>query len=108
MHNSLFGNVKPSAKLVHGGKLTREFIKSNSLRRILVVLDRAGRGFKVDDAAVDAEEKVVTSTGMCSSDDEHIIALARVSHVRLLCSHDGDLISDFTNTSLLSRPKGKI
>ena len=42
-----------------------------------------------------------------SSDDSHILALARVSNERFLYTQDGNLINDFTNVRIL-RPKGKI
>ena len=37
---------------------------------------------------VEAETASVAGTGLCVSDDEHVIALARASGARLLCSED--------------------
>ena len=57
---------------------------------------------------VNAEESLVVSTGLCVSDDPHIIALARVSGARTLCSNDNNLHTDFKNQRLLSHPRGGV
>lgn len=98
---------KKKAVAVHGGKLTREYLKIKRLGRILTELDRIGSLRVVADAAVDSETEVVCREGHCVSDDQHLIALARVSRVRLLCSHDRDLHADFTNPSVL-HPLGSV
>ncbi len=52
----------------------------------------------------DVEEKAGELTGMISSDDEHIIALALVAGVKVLISYregDGDLFTDFKNRQLV-------
>src|SRR5216683_7037605 len=45
--------------------------------------------------------------GTCVSDDQHIIGFAQLSGVRLPCSIDGALQTDFTNHLLLS-PRGRV
>jgi hypothetical protein len=92
------------ANAVHGGKLTREYLKLKRLARILKELDRQGILRKVPDSEVDALTTVLCKERACVSDDEHIIALARVSGVRLLCSLDKSLHKDFTNPALLKPP----
>ena len=42
------------------------------------------------------------------SDDEHILALARVSGARLLFSGDKDLHDDFKNPKIIGKPGGKV
>lgn len=108
IHDSLFSNVMPHAKIVYGGHLTTEYNQSNKLRRIVAQLDRAGRARQMENLPVDQEADRVERTGLCQSDDFHIIALARVSRVRLLCSHDQALHADFTNRLLLAWPRGKV
>jgi hypothetical protein len=94
------------AKLTYGGtKLLEEYKRINSAWRMIVQLDRAGRTRKVATAAVDAQEISLRATGQLQSDDHHIIALALVSGVRLLCSHDRNLHADFTNPQLM-QPRG--
>lgn len=108
VHSALFTAKHPPAKLVYGGKLTQEYNESEKLRRMLRVLDSMGRTRIIPDEKVDAECAAVEMLGICVSNDAHIIALARASKVRLLCTHDGDLISDFNNKSLVNCPRGKV
>lgn len=96
------------ARLVYGGKLSQEYRDGSvEFRRWLVRLDQAGRARKVPDADVNHVTEELVRDGTCVSDDAHIIALARVSSVRLLCSSDAALHTDFTNHSLLS-PRGSV
>src|SRR5260370_16988415 len=90
---------------VHGGDLTREYLKLAKLTKVLSELDRQGILRKVPDTLVDTMTQAVRTEGRCVSNDEHIIALARVANVRLLCSLDKDLHNDFTNPRLL-KPRG--
>ena len=92
---------------VYGGKLTDEYLAIKSLRSIIRELDRKGSLRKVSDSKVEDATETVQNEGQCHSDDPHIIALARVSGVRLLCSNDHDLHTDFTNPRLL-RPPGNV
>ena len=57
---------------------------------------------------VDDETETVTSCGHCVSDDQHIVALARIGKARLLCSNDDALTTDFRNPVLISKPRGKV
>lgn len=108
VHICLFTNSNPRGSLAYGGKLLNEYGRSPEIIRKLAELDRAGRARKVDDDLVDEEMKRIIQSGICKSDDEHIIALARVGRVRLLCSHDKDLHTDFTNKTLLDKPRCKV
>ena len=105
VHSAVVGG---GARIVYGGKLTREYEKMTSFRRYLLRLDQQGRARQVPDAKVDAETARVACAGRCVSDDPHIIALALVGQVRLLCSEDADLETDFTNTALLRKPRGNV
>ena len=96
------------ARIVYGGKLTTEYLRMDAFRRILLRLDQQGRARQVPSAQVEAETTRVARCGMCVSNDPHIIALALVAHVRLLCSEDDNLETDFTNTVLLRKPKGNV
>jgi hypothetical protein len=94
------------AVAVHGGHLTREYLRLGQIRRLLQELDRRGSLRKIPDAAVEASTAEFARRGI-HSDDPHILGLAEVSHVRLLCSHDQNLHADFTNPDLL-RPAGSV
>lgn len=98
-----------NARLVYGGtKFLKEYSKNHAVFRMVATLDRAGKAFKIDDGLVDNEEEAIKISGLCSADDEHIIVLARVSNIRLLCSHDQELHGDFTDKRLLDTPRGKV
>jgi hypothetical protein len=92
--------------LVIGGMLARELNRTAHVRRFVMELQRAGRVRRIPDSLADAESKAVRA--MCKSDDPHVIALARLSGSRLLCSRDKKLHVDFTNPSLVSNPKGHV
>ncbi len=95
-------------KLVYGGKLTREYERIGWFRKLLVILDRQGSAVQVSCSMVDDETETVTSCGHCVSDDQHIVALARIGKARLLCSNDDALTTDFRNPVLISKPRGKV
>ncbi len=104
----LFAMHGLTATLVYGGHLKVEYERIQSIWPFLRRLDQMGRVRIVDSSLVEAEQEQVLALGLCCSDDPHIIALARVSNVRLLCSEDGDLAADFTNKDLIDEPRGKV
>lgn len=96
-----------SARLVYGGKLTREYLRIKRFLPLLREFERSGRARKVSDNDVDTAAATLVNGGTCRSDDQHIIALAQIANVRLLCSRDRALIADFKDRRLLA-PKGKV
>ena len=95
------------ARAVHGGHLSVEYAKlSKVAQRLLSELARQGKVYRADDAAVE-KATIDYKQRAIQSDDEHILGLAHVSGVRLLCSHDVALHADFTNPALL-QPVGSI
>jgi len=108
LHSCLMGNGRPVVKIVYGGELRREYLRRKDMMEQLAALDRKGQAKIISDAEVDNETKAVKATGLCRSNDEHVIALARVGRVRLLCASDNDLKRDFRNKALIDEPRGKI
>ena len=96
------------ARVVCGGELTREYQRVTRFWRLLLKLDRGGAARQVHSRDVDRETERVRRLNICRSDDEHIIALARVGRVRLVCSNDQRLREDVRDPRLLSRPRGNI
>lgn len=92
--------------VVYGGKLAKELFRVEAARRSVLELKRSGRAFQIDNQQVENEEQVVIQMGMCQSNDSHIIALARISGARTLCSSDGDLHEDFKKKQLIDKPRG--
>jgi hypothetical protein len=96
------------ARLVYGGHLLREYKQMGKFLHLLYRLDQQGTARKVNDNTVDLETQNLVGSGLCVSNDLHIIALARISGARLLCTDDGNLKKDFKNPALVSNPRGKI
>lgn len=98
-----------NAKLIVGGsKLMDEYRRIGSAMRALAILDKAGKVRWQDNKAVDKEQENLTNSGICKSDDEHIVALARLSGVRLICTRDKALHQDLGNKSLIGHPSVSI
>jgi hypothetical protein len=91
-----------------GTKYRAEVGKVDRARRFFVERVRAGRAHSVDDAAVDAEEARLHAANACLSDDEHVVALARISGARVVCTEDQDLWKDVGDKGLLDRPRGRV
>jgi len=108
VHKLLFTTTSSPVRLVYGGKLTEEYKKNGDVFRVLLALDRAGRTRTVPGALIEAECAVIGKLPECTSNDIHILALARVGNVRLLCSNDQALRNDFKNKALLDKPRGKV
>lgn len=100
--------IERRAWIVYGGKLTDEYQAIGKFWRILARLDQQGSARQVPNGAVVAETEALRRSGLCRSDDPHILALARVGRVRLLCSNDDDLAVDFTDRRILSDPRGNV
>jgi hypothetical protein len=95
-------------RLVFGGKLAGELANRTTSLGYLRALVQAGRAYLIPDRSVQAEEREVTCSALCKSNDSHVIALARVSGARTLCSHDRALQQDFRNPKLISKPRGHV
>lgn len=101
-------------KLVIGGLLWDEYHdayndrKHSTTDRADLVFDlwRDGRAIIYPMEVVNKEESAVENE--CSSDDAHIIALARISGARVLCTDDPRLERDFKNRALVNSPRGHI
>ena len=96
------------ALVLGGTKYRAEIARHQSARRFFVEQLRAGRAIRIEDAAVDEEEKRLQADEACSSDDEHVIALARASGARVVCTEDQALWVDLKNKALLDSPRGRV
>jgi hypothetical protein len=96
-----------NGKLVVGGKLRDELFEIENTRRFIIRLIQAGRARNIIEN-VDEETEKVRNLPELKSDDPHIIALAKVSGARILCSHDKALHEDFRNYRIISNPRGHI
>lgn len=97
---------REDGRLVFGGHLAIELNKVNAARRFVKALQQAGRARFIPTVALKAETDNLPA--LCVSNDYHVIALARVSGARILCSRDKALHQDFSNTKLVSHPRGHV
>ena len=96
-------------KLAIGGStLNKEYQKLKGVWRFIRILDQAGRTQLCSVSEVDREMELVKTAFDISSDDPHVLALARISGARILCSRDKALHSDFGNPRIINRPRGKV
>jgi hypothetical protein len=93
--------------LVHGGKLTSEYKKAGVLN-VIALLSQSGRAFKVSSDLIDLQYDQIEDK--CTSNDTHVIALARADRQRahILCTDDQALQTDFKNKVLIDKPRGTI
>ena len=96
------------ARMVYSPQLTREYQRNRSVIAVVSQLTRAGAARLVPAADVAKQIDALVSEGHCVSNDVHIVAIARVGSVRLLCSRDQALHADFTNPIILNNPRGSI
>lgn len=108
LHSCLIGDRLPAVRIVYGGKLRREYLERPKVMKQLEELDRKGQARVVSDALVDEETAVLRASGLCRSNDVHVIALARVGKVGLLCTCDTALMRDFKTKALIDKPRGKV
>ena len=69
---------------------------------------RDGKAVLVQQAKFRADEIALCGSGELSSDDPHVLALARATGARLLYTRDPGLIADFKNKRLIDAPRGKV
>lgn len=95
------------SSLVMGGKLADE-LTHEGFRAWSATAIQYGKLQLVDRAEVEERVTELHSSNACTSDDEHVIALAQLSGARLLFSNDTDLHFDFKSKNLIDEPRGKI
>jgi hypothetical protein len=93
-------------RVAMGGRLKVELLKTK-FRNLYQQLLLAGRILEYAANEIDRAEMEVTQSTDITSNDPHVIALARVSDARTLFSRDVLLHSDFCNRRVLS-PKGRV
>ena len=94
--------------IVSGGEHLRELNRIADFKRVFGERLQAGRARRIPDEAVDSETDRLRSEGTCSSNDEHVLGLARVSGARLLFTNDRDLQDDFGNRQIVRGTRGRV
>lgn len=104
----VYGGTKYYEELFTQKKDNGERVTLERVTRQVRAWKQAGRAMEFPKAAVDAEERVVREMNAATSNDIHILALARVSGARVLFSSDGKLHADFKNAAIVDSPRGAI
>ena len=99
---------KKRGVLVVGGKLLQELADSPKFNEWLQEAQQAGRTRRISDQEVNNETENLRKQKICQSNDEHVLALARVSGARLLFTNDQDLKNDFTNHQIIKGVPGRV
>ena len=94
--------------IVSGGEHLRELNRIADFKRVFGERLLAGRARRIPDEVVDAETDALQSQGVCNSNDEHVLALARVSGARLLFTNDDALQDDFRNRRVVGGTRGRV
>jgi hypothetical protein len=95
-------------KFVIGGKLTEELNEGRGYRALIGQYKRKGSVRSMETTDIDADIKEIARIGKIKSDDQHVLALARVSGARTLCTNEDDLTEDFKNKAIINNPRGNI
>ena len=95
-------------KIVIAGKLKIEIEKVDKAKKWFQQAKRRGIVYQEDSKTVADEAERLAVSGLCKSNDFHVLALAKVSGARLLYTNDKNLIKDFGNIKIINKPRGKI
>ncbi len=96
------------ALLVIGGKLTDELASSRAFEKWAETAVSDGRVRVFRQSEVDTETRTLSEDWSGKSNDQHVIALARISGARILYANDGSLCDDFKDPTLVSGGRGRI
>ena len=99
---------RSAGKLVIGGELRRELSEYKCFLNWLRTATRRNVVRSIDDKRVDDETRTLREQGDCLSNDEHVLALARVSDTRILFTNDVALQKDFTDGNIINDPRGQV
>ena len=95
-------------RLAVGGRLRKELAVNGAFREWLRQALLRGNVRDTPDRRVDDEARALASREDLRSNDQHVLALARLSGARLLYSRDEALREDFRNVKLVAGPRGKL
>ena len=101
--------IKRVGRIVYstGDKFSTEL--QRKARKKLEEYSRSGKANLVPADLVVAEKEKLCASGLrFSSDDQHVLALARITNVRLLYSSDEGLHEDFKDPLIINKPRGKV
>ena len=95
-------------RLAIGGRLRKELAVNTAFKKWLREALLRGSVRDTPDRRVNDEARALASRENLRSNDQHVLALARLSGARLLYSRDKALREDFRNEKILGDPRGKL
>ena len=95
------------AVVSYGGQNADELMGDGDTRRWLIRLDEIGAARQASYAEVAEQTVMLRASGIGTSNDQHVIALAQAHGARVLCTRDAALMNDFRNRQILE-PRGRI
>ncbi|MCG7851730.1 MAG: hypothetical protein MIO92_04335 [Methanosarcinaceae archaeon] len=98
--------INEDGRMVYGGLNGRQIRECKLAKAVIQEWAKSGKAKQID--GVDEEQVYVQKNLIFRSNDPQIIALARKSGARVLCSGDRNLHMDFTDTRLVRGPRGRI
>ena len=99
---------KGKGQLVADGKLLVELEKLTKFKEWSQKARLSGILRAENTVEVDVRTNEIRNSGMCRSDDPHVVALAQISGARLVFTNDKRLHRDLKNKNLIDNPRGKI
>ncbi len=97
-----------AARLIIGGKLTEELAGNPKFEEWATEAIADGRVRTISDGQIGQETERLSAQWAGRSNDQHVIALARISRARVLFANDTRLRDDFRNLDLVPKPQGKL
>lgn len=88
-----------------GGLLRTEILQIKLVLPILSELDKVGRLQLCDEAELDVAQRAVSENASATSNDAHVIALAKATRAQVVCTTDEALANDLTNPRVVSKPR---
>ena len=93
------------------GRFRDEFHRKSRVLSLFAELWRNKKARQVGESELKEKMKELPSelrSDTTKNDDRHILALALASGARLLYTNDGPLSEDFTDSAVITKPKGKV
>jgi hypothetical protein len=96
-------------KICYGGsKQIAEYKAVNAFFTLFIEWSRAGIASKFENSIIDSLASTLRQSGLCKSDDHHIISLLIISRAALICTEDIELRKDIKNKKIISTNRPRI
>lgn len=101
VHIELF--EKRRIKLALGGQLSEELLRSSVAASLLLQLERIGQAIVYSGDELGFSTDRIRKSGLCVSNDAHVLALVVRSGARVVCTEDRNLHRDLRNQRIVGK-----